>query len=504
VVEGAAQSYWMASTKPPTYPALSGHVEADVAVVGAGIAGISAAWEIARTGRSVVLLEADRIAAGVSGYTTGRLSAAHPWIYRPLREGLGAESARLYARSQQDAVDHMIRTADRLGIDCDVEVRASHVYVEPGDGRLDDLKAETDAAREAGLDASFVTETDLPYEVGGAMRVEDQVQFHPRRYLLGLADDLTKAGGRIFERSRVTGLDRGSGPLRATTADGATVTAEDVVIATLFPLFDRGRLTLRLSPLRELVIAAPIDADRDPGAMYITRADNTRSVRTAPYRDGQRLLLVTGESFPPGTTDVDCHQRELVEWTREHFKIDDVAYWWSAQDLDTADKVPYVGRLDDHLYVATGFARSGMSHGIMSGRLIADLIDGTEPPWTDLYAPRRLDVGREAGPVLKTAMSQGKEFLSGRLRARPTEPSEIPPGSGAVVRHHGRPCAVYHATDGTTHMLSAACPHMGCIVDFNDTEQVWECPCHGSRFAPDGAVLQGPATTSLKPHQDPS
>ncbi|WP_433337615.1 FAD-dependent oxidoreductase [Spirillospora sp. CA-294931] len=498
MIEARAESYWMASSDATSYPALTEDTAVDVAVIGGGIAGLCTAWELARAGRSPVVLEADRIAAGITGFTTGRLSSAHPWIYAPLRDSLGPGTARLYARSQQEAVDHVVRTAGELGIDCDLEKRASHVYVEPAD-RIPELKDEVEAVREAGLDASFVTDTDLPYEVAGALRVEDQVQFHPRRFLLGLADDLLRNGGRIHERTRVLDLHDGEGrPARLTTATGATVLARDVVVATLFPIFHRSLLDFRLIPLRELVIAAPIDEDRDPGAMYITREENTRSVRTAPYGDGKRLLLITGEAFAPGTGGVADRRHRLVEWTREHFEIDKVDYWWSAQDLDTTDKVPYVGQVDDHLYVATGYARSGMSHGVMSGRLLAAQLTGEELPWAELYAPRRAHPAREAAPVVRSGLSYARRFVEDRVRARGGGTEEdIKPGTGAVVHRDGRPCAVYREHDGSTRVLSARCTHLGCLVAFDDVERVWECPCHGSRYAPDGSVLQGPATEPL-------
>lgn len=493
MMEGSANSYWMASTGTTSYPPLTGDCNADVAVVGGGIAGISTAWELARRGRSPVLLEADRIAAGVTGFTTGRLSSAHPWIYAPLRDSLGAEAARLYARSQQDAVQHVVRTAEDLGIECDIERRPSYVYVELPE-RVEDLRTEARAVRDAGLPASFVTETDLPYDVAGALRVEDQVQFHPRRYLLGLAEDLVRGGGRIHEKTRVTGMDGG----RLHTDTGATVTARDVVIATQFPVFARALLNFRLKVLRELVIAAPIAPGQDPGAMFITREENTRSVRTAPYGGNRRLLFITGESFPPGGEVTERH-RHLVDWTREHFEIGEVDYWWSAQDLDTADKLPYVGSVSDHVHVATGYARSGMSHGVMSGRLLSALLTGEELPWSGLYAPSRTHPVRQGRSVLGAGAAYARRYLKGRLRTPPGSVEEIGPGTGAVVRRHGRMCAVYRDEDGSVHAMSARCPHLGCLVAFNDTERVWECPCHGSRFAPHGAILQGPATSPLEP-----
>ncbi|HZB33679.1 MAG TPA: FAD-dependent oxidoreductase [Streptosporangiaceae bacterium] len=498
MIEGTAKSYWMASTGTTSYPRLTDDIEVDVAIVGGGIAGVAAAWELTRAGRPAVLLEADRLAAGVTGHTTGRLSAAHPWIYAPLRDSLGAEAARLYATSQQEAVDHVVETAGALGIDCDIERRPSHVYVESPD-RVEALRTEAEAARDAGLAVSFGTETDLPYDVAGVMRVEEQVQFHPRRFLLGLAEDFIRRGGQVYERTRVVTIDEG-GPHRLRTDTGVTVTARDVVVATLFPVIEHALLDFRLVPLRELVIAAPIPADHDPGGMFITRDENTRSVRTAPYRDGQRLLLITGESFPPGGGDEDERHRRLVDWARELFKINGVDFWWSAQDLNTTDKIPYVGQFADHLYVATGYARSGLSHGIMSGRLLAGLLTGTEPPWTGLYAPRRTHPAREAVPIVKAGLANAHRFVGDRLRVRRASIEDIKPGEGAVIRHAGRPCAVFRDDGGTAHVLSARCPHLGCLVAFNDTERVWECPCHGSRFATDGSVLTGPATKPLS-HQ---
>jgi glycine/D-amino acid oxidase-like deaminating enzyme/nitrite reductase/ring-hydroxylating ferredoxin subunit len=506
MIEGTAQSYWMASTGTTSYPQPADDIAVDVAIIGGGITGIATAWELARAGRPAVLLEAGRIATGVTGYTTGRLSAAHPWIYAPLRDSLGAEAARLYATSQQDAVDRVVDTAAELGIDCDIERRPSHVYVEPA-GRVDDLKTETTAAREAGLAASFGTETGLPYDddIAGAMRVEEQVQFHPRRYLLGLAEDIVRRGGRIYERTRVVRVDehpggRGPhrGPHRLTTDTGVTITARDVVVATLFPVVEHALLDFRLVPLRELVIAAPISVDDDPGGMFITREENTRSVRTAPYGDGRRLLLITGESFPPGDGGEAERHRRLVDWTRRLFKINDVAYWWAAQDLDTTDKIPYVGQFADHLYVATGYARSGMSHGVMAGRLLTALLtDAEPPPWTGLYAPRRTHPAREAAPIAKAALTTARRYAGARLRVRRGSIDDIQPGEGAVIRHAGRPCAVFRDDGGTAHVRSARCTHLGCLVAFNDTERVWECPCHGSRFATDGSVLTGPATEPL-------
>jgi glycine/D-amino acid oxidase-like deaminating enzyme/nitrite reductase/ring-hydroxylating ferredoxin subunit len=503
---GAATSYWMDSAPGTPFPALDADAEVDVVVIGAGIAGLCTAWELTRAGKRVAVLEAGRVAAGVTGFTTAKLTALHSLVYDRLRRTRGPEGARLYAQSQSDAVEHVASVAAELGIDCDLERVPAFTYAEDPE-RAELIRAEADAAREAGLPASYVTETGLPFPVAGAVRVEDQAQFHPRKYLLALAADLTAHGGRIHEQTRATGLTEGS-PCRVTTQTGRTVTARDVVVATHYPVFDRALLFTRLSPHRELVVAAPLPADRDPGGMYITPENDTRSVRTAPLGDGRRLLIVTGESFLPGTGDTVDRFERLAGWARERFPGTEIAYRWAAQDNDPTDTVPLVGPFHPgarHTFVATGFGGWGMSGGVMAGRLLAALLTGGKLPWADLYDPRRLaSLLREAPAFLRHQAVVGRHFVGDRVHgAQADSVADVAPGTGAVVDVDGRRCAVYRAEDGTVHAVSARCTHLGCLVAFNPAERSWDCPCHGSRFAPSGEVLEGPANRPLETRELP-
>ncbi|MBG0833169.1 FAD-dependent oxidoreductase [Planomonospora sp. ID67723] len=493
------QSFWIDSAAGQPYPALTGDIEVDVAVVGAGIAGLSTAWELTRAGRSVAVLEAGRVTEGVTGHTTAKLSAQHTMIYAKLSKSAGADAARLYAHSQQEAIEHVALTAAELGIDCELERVPAFTYSESADGTAE-LRAEAEAAAEAGLPASFTTESPLPFPITGAVRVDGQAQFHPRKYLLGLVEAMTSRGVLVFEDSRVVALDEGE-PCRLRTSGGVTVTARDVVVATHYPVFDRALLFTRMEPRRELVVAADVPAGRDPGGMFITSEQNTRSVRTAPYGQGRRLLIVTGEPFKPGSGGVEERFERLAAWTAERFGATDIAYRWAAQDNSTTDGLPFVGPLHPgarHAYVATGFGGWGMSNGVMSGLLIAELIAGRELPWARLYDPRRLHPLREAGPALKMQASVAAHFVGDRLGAGPAdEVGRLGRGQGAILKVGGKRCAVYRDEDGRVHAVSAICTHLGCVVGFNDAEHTWECPCHGSRFGVDGSVLQGPATKPL-------
>ncbi len=494
------QSYWMESAPGVSHPVLERDLRVDVVVIGAGIAGLSTAWELTRAGRTVAVLEAGRVAAGVTGHTTAKLSAQHTLIYADLASSAGPQAAGLYARSQQQAIEHLVATAADLGVDCGLERVPALTYAESADG-LDRLRAEAEAAARAGLPASFVTESSLPFPIAGAVRVEDQAQFHPRAYLLALVQAMTASGALVFEGTRVVGLAEGS-PCRLTTSTGLTVTARDVVVATHYPIFDRALLFARMQPHRELVVAAAIPAEQDPGAMFITTEDNTRSVRTAPYGNGQRLLIVTGEPFTPGAGHVNDRLRRLRSWTTDRFGTTRFTHWWAAQDNDTTDRLPFVGPLHAgarHVHVATGFGGWGMSNGVMAGLLLSALITGEESPWARLYDPRRLHPLREAGPALKMQTAVARHFVADRLAAGASdEVTGLSPGQAKVVKNDGRRCAVYRDEDGGLHAVSALCTHLGCVVAFNEAERAWECPCHGSRFGIDGAVLQGPAVNPLE------
>lgn len=500
---GTDESYWIETTPSTDHPRLTDDVDVDVAVVGGGIAGLCTAWELIEAGRSVAVLEAHRIVSGVTGNTTAKLTALHTLAYANLRDTAGADVARAYAQSQQDAVEHVAATADRLGIDCDLERLPAYTYAESPD-QVEAIEAEAAAAKEAGLPASFVTDTGLPYRVAGAVRVDGQAQFHPRRYLLGLAERFTEQGGRIYERSRVVDLVEGE-PCRVSVETGATVTARDVVVATHYPIFDRALLFSRLTPHRELAVGGVIPADRDPAGMYITTEQGTRSVRSAPYADGTRYLIVTGESYAPGTSGVTGRFERLAEWATDRFGVE-ITHRWAAQDNKSTDHLPYVGPLHvgaRHAYVATGYGAWGMSNGVMSGALLAGMIAGPEPPkWAEIYDPRRLHPRRETGPMLRAQAGVAKHFVGDRLRSAHVDSvDEIEPGTGAVVRLGGDRRAVFRDDDGTAHVVSATCTHLGCLVAFNDAERSWDCPCHGSRFGVDGDVLQGPATRGLTSYE---
>ncbi|MGW0122049.1 FAD-dependent oxidoreductase [Streptomyces sp. NPDC003327] len=489
----APPAYWIGSVPPaPDRPPPAGDLTADVVVVGAGIVGLSTARELARAGCDVVVLEADRIGSGVTGHTTGKVTSLHGLCYGRLRREHGAEAAGLYADAQEDA----LRTVERLcaGFEDDAELEHLPAFTYTTEtGRIPDITAEAAAASAAGLPAAMVAtsaDTGLPYPVAAAVRVENQLQFHPGRFLAGLAADVTAHGGRIHEHTRVTELHDGA-ECRLTTEDGHTVHARDVVLATQYPLRCHSTLLVKLGVRRELVLAAPVPADRAPRGMYLAPELSTRSVRTAPLDGNRRLLIVAGESHPPGTGGVRERFARLEAWARRSFPAlgaGPLPYRWTAQDVTTPDGLPYVGHEHpdtQHVYVATGFDGWGLSNGVMAGRLVTAHVTGApRPAWTELFDPRRRLPWRDVPAVARSQVATGRHFLAGLTGGRSggTAPGpEAGAGAAGPGTVGGRP----------------RCTHMGCELGWDDAEETWECPCHGSRFAADGRVLQGPATRPL-------
>ncbi|HEX2050949.1 MAG TPA: FAD-dependent oxidoreductase [Actinomycetota bacterium] len=492
--------FWVDDTRREPFPELRGDTSADVVVVGAGIFGITTAWLLHHAGARVVLVEARRVCEGVTGHTTAKVTSGHGLVYANLTRKYGAGTARVYAEANEWAIAEIARTATERGIDCDLERLPNYVYSESS-GEVPSLEREVEAARAAGLRADFVTETGLPYAVAGAVRLEEQAQFHPRKYLLALVDELVRGGVPVFEWSRVTDVHVGR-PSVVETA-GGSVRAQHVVVATHFPILDRGGHFATQHPSRSYVVAGTVDASRDVAGMYLTSSSPTRSVRSTPHGAG-RLLLLGGEGHGVGDEpDTPARYAALEDFARRRFALDEIAYRWSTQDNHPADDLPFAGRLtrasSADVYTGTGFKAWGMTTGTVAASVVSDAILGRDNPWTELYDGTRVRLLQGARNLLSANAKVARHFVLDRLRAPRAEPAELTPGEGAVVRRGGRVVAAFRDDDGVLHAHSAVCTHMGCVVAWNPAERSFDCPCHGSRFSYDGEVLHGPAVQPLAP-----
>jgi glycine/D-amino acid oxidase-like deaminating enzyme/nitrite reductase/ring-hydroxylating ferredoxin subunit len=482
----------------PEFPELEDQVRADVAVIGGGIVGITTALLLTEAGARVVLLEADRLVHGVTGHTTAKVTSQHGLIYDRLRSRLGADAARTYGQANEAALAWIAERVERDAIDCDFRRRVAYAYATSASERSQ-LESEAQAASAAGLPAWLSETAPLPFPVAGAVRFDDQAEFHVRKYLLALVEALASGDCRIFERSRA--VEVGTDERCLVKTAGGRVTADQVVVATHYPFLDRSLAFARVHAERSYAILCRIGGS-PPEGMLISAGSPTRSVRTVPV-DGDELLLVGGEGHRTGTGgDTEERYRRLEAFAREHWDVRSVDYRWSAQDNTTLDGVPYVGRLtprEKRVLMATGFAKWGMTGGTAAAMVLGDELLGRDNPWSELFDPYRLTVRASTPSFVKENLEVGLRFAGDRL-TKPGRRSidDLSPGEGDIVRHRGEKVAAYRDEDGTLTAVSPVCTHLGCQVNFNSAERSWDCPCHGSRFAPDGRVLQGPAVHRLE------
>ncbi|CAN5182973.1 FAD-dependent oxidoreductase [soil metagenome] len=493
-------SVWVGTTtSSPSFPSLSGTVEVDIAVVGAGITGLTTAWLLKQSGAKVAVVESGRVCSGTTGYTTAKVTALHGLTYAELVATHGHDKAQQYAQANQAAVERIASLVEELDIDCQFERRPALTYT-TDPARRADVAAEVEAATSLGLPATYVETTDLPYEIEAAVCLENQGQFHPRRYCLALASAITGEGSHVFEGTRALDIDEaGQSPVVHT--DGGDVVAADVVVATLLPFVDFGGFFAKAHPVSSYALAVTVDGDL-PEGMYLGADTPTRSVRSVPL-DGGRCLILGGESHKVGQGgDTEQYFASLESWARSAFAVRSIDWRWSAHDYVPVDSVPYVGRSPrtQRVHVATGFKKWGMSNGTAAAMILSDTLLGRENPWSEVFDATRVDASGSVKEFVKENVDVGKRFVKDHVE-RLSSPSadSLAPGEGGLVDVDGDQVAAYRHPDGTLQAVSAICTHLGCVVQWNPAETTWDCPCHGSRFACDGKVLYGPATADLAP-----
>lgn len=501
--QGAAtRGLWHATATPQTYPAMQGDQRADVVVVGAGITGLTTALLLAAKGVDVVVVEALRVASGVTGRTTAKVTSQHSMLYSKIASKHDEETARVYGEANQKAVDQVAMFVQQGAIDCSLERRPAFVYTRDAD-LAPEIEAEAELCRRLGLPASFTSSVgdDLPYDIRGAMRFGDQIQLQPVSYCDGLARMVVAAGGRIFEQTRVTDVDAGTPSVET---DHGTITADALVLATHIPIVDRGLFFAKADPSASHAVALETKGHL-PQGMYISADSPSRSVRSFT-QDGRSFVVVVGEGHRTGEEDAEAHEQALIDWAREYWPRARVAYTWMAEDYNPVDAVPYIGRLaraNRNVYVATGFQKWGLSNGTVAGLILSETVLGHDHPWAAVFDTGRMTPIASAKSFVEHNVKAAGHLVGDRFDERSADVAQLQPGDGAVIAVDGRNYAVSKDDDGRVTALSAQCTHMGCIVSYNGAERSWDCPCHGSRFDADGTVIHGPATAPLERQEVP-
>jgi glycine/D-amino acid oxidase-like deaminating enzyme/nitrite reductase/ring-hydroxylating ferredoxin subunit len=511
---GKTSSVWMSESLDVPSP-LESDIETDVCIVGAGITGLSTAYQLSREGKRTVVIDDSPLAAGETERTTAHLSYALDDRLSILEELHGLENARLAVQSHKAAIDEIEATVSREGIDCDFARLDGYLFPPPG-GSLELLQRDLDAARRIGLsDVQFMDRAPIPgFDTGRCLLFPRQGQFHPLKYLQGLKRAIERNGGQLFSGTRAVTFEGGT-PARVGTENGRTITCRGIVVATNTPVNDRYKIHSKQAPYRTYAIGLEIPRGAVPSALYWDTAQDAESEKAEPMSASyhyvrlqpvpgpdREILIVGGEDHKTGDADdADKRWRHLELWTRKRFpEAGEVSFRWSGQVMEPVDGLAYIGRNpgDEHnVFIATGESGHGMTHGTIAGMLIRDMVFSRPNAWEMVYEPSRKTArsgvvyARENLDVVK----KYSEFVTGG-DVRSVE--DIRADSGAIIRRGISKVAVYKDPEGRLHELSAVCPHLKCIVHWNSAERSWDCPCHGSRFTRYGDVLNGPAMTGLK------
>lgn len=465
----------------------------DVIIIGAGITGLTCAWLLERAGVSIAVFEAGVVGSGVTGRTSAHLTLELDTRYQTVIKTRGEEATREVAQGQRDAIDFIERTALEQQIDCDFERVPGYLYA-LDQAQAKELSREEDACTRIGVEVRAAPSLPLPFNVLAALEYPQQARFQPLSYLYGLLDRLPKERCQVYEGSRVTKVEDGE-PCRVTLADGSWATAGRVVEATHSPL-NMLWLQTKIARYQSYLVAGP--SSRELPGLYWDMEDPYHYIRGASV-DGQPYLVVGGEDHKTGKErDTQAAIDRLIAYANQLGV--DVKYAWSSQWMKPVDGLPFIGRNSNqkHVFVATGFLGNGLTFGTLAGRLLSEACLGQTSALAQHFAATRIT------PVasFKDFVSENVDFPAQLVRdaLAPSEArtlGEIGPGEGKLVRVKGRRVAVYRDDGGEVHALNPTCTHMGCNVHFNNAEKTWDCPCHGSRFGTDGAVLAGPAVKEL-------
>lgn len=494
----APESYWIASTDSSNYPALEKDIRVDVAIVGGGMVGISSAYLLKKAGLKVAIIEADKIACGTSGHTTAKITCQHNLIYDKLISQVGIEEAKQYARSNEEAIKLMAKIIEENKIDCDFQWQNAYVYTQ-SDSYVKKIKKEVKAAQDLGIKAFYTEEVPLPFPVKAAVGFANQAKFHPRKYLLALAQHVDGDGSYIFENTNAVGIEEEEGQVSVVVANGSKAIASKIIIGSHFPFSNfRGLYMARIYQERSYAIAIKAKS-KFPDGMFVSAEKPTRSLRSQVFGD-EEIILVVGENQKTGHgDDVNKHYENLIDFASEYFDIEEILYRWSAQDCMTMDNVPYIGNITvDHpnIYLATGFKKWGMTTSTVSAMILRDLIVEGKSPWAGVYNPARIINKAGTWTTIKENLDVAINLISGKLSMGSSD-NHIGGGQGKILNLDGVKVGAYKDENGKLHLINTTCTHMGCEVKWNNADRTWDCPCHGSRFSPTGDVIASPAFKPL-------
>ena len=493
--DGALQSPWQ-STLTPIKPnsTTDSQTVYDVLIIGGGITGLTAAQQLQNAGKQCLLIEAETIGFGTTGGTSAHINTFADTTYTEAQSAFGKDGAQLFADAVNEGFALIKENIKAYQIACDFEIKKGYVYAE-NDEQVKQLEDLCKGMHEVGLDCTYTDEvpTPVPHQVG--VVIENQAQFHPLKYIRGLQKAYLKAGGLIREYTRIDSV-KIENKIHLAKSGEQTFKALKVIYATHVPpgitIF-----SFRCAPYRSYVVGVKLKDDNYPDALVYDLQEPYHYLRTHVI-DGQKYLLAGGNDHKTGHDDPKKAFINLEKYVRKYYQVDSLAYRWSSQYYIPVDGLPYIGHIDG-IYCATGFNGNGMMLGSVSAKILTDLILDKKTKYEKVFSPSRIKPIDGFTEFVKENADVAYHFLADRFKVHETDSvKRLNPGTGKVLEIDGQKIAAYKDEDGQVHTLNPVCTHAGCIVNWNNEEKSWDCPCHGARFDIDGKVLTGPATRNLE------
>lgn len=490
-------SIWKDTAEESFFAPLTGDLTVDVVIIGGGITGITTAYNLSRSGKKVAVLEARKIGEGDTGSSTGNLysTIGSPGLHI-LKSRFNEERMTEVVQSRGAAVDFIEQRIQEFNIDCDFK-RVPWCLFTEDESEQSFLEKEKEAAEKAGLTVS--ENIPFPLNIKYGFKVENQAQFNPLQYVVQFAKAIKSDNCNIYEHTKA--IEFNEGDVCTVKTENGTITASNIVMATHTP---KGIYFVHtsLGPYREYAVAVKLNGEYpEPGIFWDKKPDEHKSMRVYDTTKG-KVLMVLGEMHKVGQKENnnECFDK-LEQFLRERFSVASVEFMWSAQQYKSSDGIPFIGLSTGNTktYIATGYSADGLTYGTLAGMIISDQINGIENKWSKTYDASRLTPIASAKEFVKENINVAAELIKDWVAKEDAEKfSDVVSGEGKIMEVNGKKCAVHRNHAGGLNVVSAVCPHMGCIVHWNEAETSWDCPCHGSRFAIDGEVLEGPAIAALK------
>lgn len=462
---GFMNSYWNENTETKEFPKLNKNIEADVCIIGGGITGVSTAYYLANRGLKVVVLEKDKICSSTTGGSTGKITSQHGLIYKYLKDLNGKEFAQKYYKANEEAKENIIKVINKEKIECDLERKNAYVYTEV-EKNIQAIKEEIEYTKKIGINSEFVSKIELPLDIYGAIKFEEQAQFDPVKYTYGLANCVIKNAGQIYENSKVIETVEADGKYNISTKEGK-VRAQYMVITTRYPIIKfPGYYFLKMYQSTSYAILVDTHTDINYDGFYINAETPVFSFRTVKSGD-KNLLLAVGYDYKTGTEIIGNPFEYLKAKVKNMYPDADVLKSWTAEDCISLDKIPYIGDFSDimdNCYVATGFNKWGITGSNIAAKIITDKILGNDNEYEDIFESSRLGIIKNKDEMMNMIKEAGDGIILERIKGKPTP----------------------------------TCTHLGCKLSWNPLEEIWECSCHGSKFSKRGFVIEGPAVKNLE------